>query len=337
MEQTLGHRTHTENIRSAAASAHRAIDLVRVEYRQCRLPLPWTVRASLDAARQLRAQPSPDATLFHTQSVGLFASGATRGRPYVISLDATPRQMDSMGRWYRHRRLPEALERAKDAAYRRTLRGASAIVAWSEWTRESLVRDYRLEARMVDVVHPGAGRDFFSLHRRTNNRIPRFLFVGGDFERKGGEQLLQAFDRLAGKAELILVTTASVPPRPGVSIVSDATPGSAQLLSAFAAADVFCLPTLADCTSVAIEEAMAAGLPVITTSVGSNASTVTDGETGLIIEPGDGRALHEALHCLATDGALRERLGRRAREVACERYDASANASRLIDLLASVA
>ena len=339
LEQTLGHRAHTHNIERAIAGVDACVDVVRVDYRERgRLPLPWTIRASLDARKAMRARPRPDVAFFHTQTVGLFASQAARGARFVVSLDATPHQMDAVGEWYRHRRGPATVEAAKDALYRRMFRGAAAVVAWSDWTADSLVRDYRVAPGKIHVVHPGAAPELFAICRPPSpNPVPRILLVGGDFERKGGDLLLRAFERLGGRAQLTIVSSAAIRPAPNVEVIADATPGCARLLDAYARADIFCLPTRADCTSVAVEEAMAAGLAVITTTVGSNPTTLSHDDSGVLVAPGDEEALFSALAGLVEDGATRLRLGAAARAIARDRYDARENARRLVKLMESVA
>ena len=337
LEQTLGHRAHTRNLEQATCGMDGA-DVVRVEYRERgRLPLPWTVRGSADACRVLRQRPPADITFFHTQSIGLFAGLATRGRKYAISIDATPVQMDAMGKSYSHQRQAAIVEAAKRSLYRRVLQQASLVVAWSAWARESLICDYGVSANHIEVIHPGASPAFFQISRSIPARRPTILFVGGDFERKGGPLLLEAWAALRDRADLVLVTSAQVDSAPGIRVVRDATPGSKALIDAYANADIFCLPTLGDCTSVAVEEAMAAGLPVVTTDVGSNRSTVSDGGSGLIVPPGSLEELGSALTELLDDPTLRRRMGGAARDAAGRDMNAETNAGRLLRLLESVA
>ncbi|MGH2634174.1 MAG: glycosyltransferase family 4 protein, partial [Tepidiformaceae bacterium] len=308
-----------------------------VPYRERgRLHVPWTIRGSLDASNALRRRQPADVTFFPTQSIGLFASHAVGGRKYAISVDATPRQLDSMGMWYGHHRSRDSVEAMKRALYRRVLQRASFVVAWSDWARTSLVDDYGVAGESISVVHPGASAAFFSLARVPSPR-PTILFVGGDFERKGGPLLLEVFARAQDRADLLLVTSAPVEERPGLRVVSDATPGSVQLLAAYASADIFCLPTYGDCTSVAVEEAMAAGLPVVTTGVGSNASTVRDGCSGIIVPTGSAEALNVALSRLIDDPALRTAMGAHGRDLAAKEMDADKNAIRIVSLMRSAA
>ncbi|MGE5597680.1 MAG: glycosyltransferase family 4 protein [Hyphomicrobiales bacterium] len=336
LEQTLGHRAHGQNLEAAAGSRANT-DVVRVEYPdRTRLRVPWALRGSWLARSQLRDRGRRDAILFHTQTISLFAAQASRGAPYVVSLDATPRQVDEMGQWYRHGAGPRPVEAAKARWYREVFAGASALVTWSQWAADSLVREYGCAGKRIEVAHPGASRAFFEIQRVSKSARPRILFVGGDFERKGGHDLLRAFEPLAGRAELVLVTEAQVPERPGVRVVHGVRPGTPEQFRAFAEADIFCLPTYGDCTSVAIGEALAAGLPVVTTSVGSNRETVPEA-AGRIIAPGDAPALTAALDELASDASLRLRAGEAAREHARAHMDAAANARRVLALLEEVA
>jgi glycosyltransferase involved in cell wall biosynthesis len=83
-----------------------------------------------------------------------------------------------------------------------------------------------------------------------------------------------------------------------------------DLLSAM---DILVLPSHTEGFGLALVEAMAAGLPVIATSVGALPEVVTEGENGLLIPPRDAGALAGALERLLSDPALAQRLGANAR------------------------
>ncbi len=86
-----------------------------------------------------------------------------------------------------------------------------------------------------------------------------------------------------------------------------------QLLEEFQRADLFVLPSLFDSFPIAILEAMAAGLPVIATRVGGVPEVVLDGETGLLVEPGDPKRLASAIEMLASDASARRNMGKQGR------------------------
>ncbi|MDH7578547.1 MAG: glycosyltransferase family 4 protein [Bacillota bacterium] len=87
-----------------------------------------------------------------------------------------------------------------------------------------------------------------------------------------------------------------------------------------AACDLVVLPSLREGLSIALLEAMAAGKPIITTTIGSNLEVVQHGVTALLVPSKDPGALAEAITSLLRDPELMQRLGSRAREVYLERY-----------------
>jgi glycosyltransferase involved in cell wall biosynthesis len=167
----------------------------------------------------------------------------------------------------------------------------------------------------------------------------RVLFVGGDFKRKGGPQLVEALGRLPAGAwtlDVVSYRRADGPPIPGARLIRWLPPRSPEHLEVFAAADVPALPTLADTFGWVLVEAMAAGLPVVATRVAAQPDVVTDGATGLLVEPGDVAGLAAALGRLAADRELRLRMGAAARADALKRFDAAADYCRLLGVIKSV-
>jgi glycosyltransferase involved in cell wall biosynthesis len=77
--------------------------------------------------------------------------------------------------------------------------------------------------------------------------------------------------------------------------------------------DVFVLPSFAEGTSKSVIEAMAHGLPIITTNVGGSPDLLPTG-AGILVPPGDSAALANAMQCLASDPALRKQMGQAARD-----------------------
>ncbi|MGI8968682.1 MAG: glycosyltransferase family 4 protein [Chloroflexota bacterium] len=349
MEQTLGHVTHYRNLRATVDSdpSIRAtwfpVPFEPASRIEALPPLVgnWSARASWHAARALREDNASrhfDALFFHTQVSTLLSAGLMRRVPSVISLDATPMNYDAVGQAYGHQRGGRRAEAAKRWMNVRPLRAAAAIITWCDWARQSLVSDYGVEDARVHVIAPGVNLSLWPHSSPSSDGGPmRILFVGGDFERKGGETLLQAFAALNTPCELHLVTKAAIEPRQNVFVYHDVAPNSDLLKQLFATADVFALPTLADCFPVAIQEAMAAGLPVVSTDVGAVGEAVREGMTGLLAPPGDVTQLRLALESLAGDPRLRRAMGARGREVAEREYDSAVNARRILSLMTGLA
>ncbi len=95
-----------------------------------------------------------------------------------------------------------------------------------------------------------------------------------------------------------------------------------EKLAAYAGAQVFLLPSYGEGQPLSILEAMAAGLPVISTPVGSIAEVIEPERNGLLVRPGDVAALAAAMDRLAADPATRTRMARSNREEARRRFDA---------------
>ena len=89
--------------------------------------------------------------------------------------------------------------------------------------------------------------------------------------------------------------------------------GHEELLALYSEADLFVLPARIDDRSSALLEAMAAGLPVLGTTIPATAEVVEDGTTGMLVPPEDADALAAALINLAAEPARRETLGRAGR------------------------
>jgi glycosyltransferase involved in cell wall biosynthesis len=83
---------------------------------------------------------------------------------------------------------------------------------------------------------------------------------------------------------------------------------------------------------VSILEAMALALPVVSTTIGGIPELVADGETGLLVEPGDAAQLRDALARLLADPDLCVRLGRAGASRAAERFDADDVARRMVEI-----
>jgi glycosyltransferase involved in cell wall biosynthesis len=355
LEQTLGHITHTDNLRRLVP---RSDDIdatfVPIEFDvdgwAARIPgyRNWTVRAGLRArraVRKVRAQRPLDAMFVHTQVPAILMPDLVKRIPSVISLDATPRQYDELGDHYGHATGGARIERLKWRANRACFDRAAHIVTWAAWTRQGLIDEYGIAGSKITVVPPGVdvGRWKRIDGRPDDDGGPvRILFVGGDLERKGGLLLLDAFRSLRDdpslpELELHLVTKSAVAADKGLVVHSSMAPNSAELVELFHRSHIFCLPTLGDCLPMVLSEAGATGLPLISTDVGAISEIVRHGETGLLVPTDDIAALRSTLATLACDRDLRRRLGDRAIDVVAKSFDAEHNAMRLAALLREVA
>ena len=100
-----------------------------------------------------------------------------------------------------------------------------------------------------------------------------------------------------------------------------------------AAADIFALPSHFEGLPMSVIEAMLTGLPVVSTTIRGPREQVVNGETGLLVPPMTVQPLAAALQRLASDPALRIRMGRAGRERALALYDEDVVIARTLDLL----
>jgi glycosyltransferase involved in cell wall biosynthesis len=347
LEQSLGHVTHTKNLLTNVAldpevRAHWGLIDFEATGIAGRIPVyrsNWTVRAGVRARREvarMNGQTRLDALFFHTQVPAVLAQSWLRKIPGVVSLDATPLQYDELGAFYKHEQGPAWLENWKWRLNRDCFKSARRLVAWAEWTKLGLVRDYEVPADKITVIPPGV-----NVHewRRPTPRVPhtdpvKILFVGGDLERKGGLVLLEAFRTLRHLGlELHLVTKDLLAPEPGVFVYNNLQANSQPLKDLYHTCDIFALPTFGDCLPMVLSEAGASGMAIISTSVAGIPEIVRNGETGLTVPAGDAGSLTRALRDLATNPALRVTLGGRAMAHVTRHYDAPTNANFLLDLL----
>lgn len=192
---------------------------------------------------------------------------------------------------------------------RRAGRKLAARLAVSEAARRYVARTLPGEY----VVIPN-GIDYDGLSSLAGERRGRrILFVGRPEPRKGLPVLLDAFRRLGGDAELVLVGPSGTY-GPGVRALGRL--GDGELRRQLADADVLCAPSLrGESFGVVLAEAMAAGLPVVASAIPGYVDVVTEGSARLV-PPGDAGALARALRELLDDATVRSRLGEAGRREA---------------------
>lgn len=251
---------------------------------------------------------------------------------------------DRMARAYaRARRAYRAL-RIHDRLL--NLERVARVYVFSHWAREVNIR-WGADPAKIDVVYPGwptppavdrSGREGYT-----------FLFVGTDFERKGGFEVIEAFDRVAARlpeARLVVVSPDPRVPHPDRArhgfvpearrtralerlaaleatgrVVRHALLPQARLYAElYPAADAFVMPSHAEGFGFTNVEALSFGLPVVSSRVGAIPEAVEDGRTGVLVAPGDVDALAAGLERLATDRALSSRLGRAGRDAFLARF-----------------
>jgi glycosyltransferase involved in cell wall biosynthesis len=347
VEYMLGHVTHYQNlqqwvtqdpsicptwmpIEAGKKDLWEQIPIVRTN---------WSLQSSLRARDAIRSA-------LHTQTLALFALPIMQRIPTIISTDATPLNYDGVGEAYEHKVGGNSLiERQKFLWNRNAYHAADGLVTFCDWARDSLVADYGIAADKVSVIPPGIDLAQWNFGNETTADIGgtqhslRLLFVGGDFVRKGGLTLIEAFHQgLAQDCTLDIVTKDVKIERDlagveGVQVHCGLTSNSPLLKELYAKADVFVFPTQADCFPIAVMEAMAAGLPIVATDVGGLSEEVENGVNGSIVPPRDAGAVFAAVRALVEDRSKRQTMAIASRRLAEERFDGRRNYNKILTLM----
>jgi len=217
-------------------------------------------------------------------------------------------------------------------------RRANFLIPFSEWAADILVSGAGVPRERVTAIHVGLDLDLWRFKPRSTAATtakPRLLFVGGEFSRKGGATLLEAFRRqFTSVAELHLVTKDAPANLPdGVHVHSNFQPNDERLAELYRSADIFVLPTTSDLFPWVILEAMASGCPVVATPVGGIVNLVIDGETGLLVPVGDVPRLAAAIQSLIDDPAMRARMGINGRARVEAHFNARTNVARILQIM----
>jgi len=292
-----------------------------------------------------------DLVVFHSYS-GWLAVSTAGHTPTVIAFhgleplyhEALREESEqSGGLSWRYRLLQERL---MPFMLRTACRHATRVTCLNSLEQDYLVRRGWVTPDRVDVVFHGVPAEFF-LSERPTRQARTLLFVGQWLPMKGTGYLRDAFTELAHRhtdVRLICAGTlapadavlAGFPPvvRPRVTVIPRLE--RLALIDLYRDADIMIVPSLYEGFGVALVEAMAARLPIVTTRVGVAADALTDGESALIIPTRHAQAIVREVERLLADAGLRERLGEAAGDVALH-YRESAAVTDLADRLIRVA
>lgn len=216
------------------------------------------------------------------------------------------------------------------ARERSVYRRAAAVFAMSECLRRSFIEDYGLSPDRVVTVPAGPNMRVFPGEQELDEfraDAPTILFVGRQFERKGGPLLLDAFRRVrASIPEARLVIAGCVPafePQPGVTVLgplkADGS-GPGSLTMAYREAHVFCMPSRYEPFGVVFIEAMMHGLPCVGANAWAMPELIDSERSGWLAPPDDAETLARILINALSDLSRLRTLGQHARRRARELF-----------------
>jgi alpha-maltose-1-phosphate synthase len=231
------------------------------------------------------------------------------------------------------RRIDQALRYEEQMAGQMT-----AVFTFSEYLRHSFISDYHVPAERVFNVGGGVNlTEFPSPAPHKDYSEPRILFIGTDFARKGGIQLLQAFRmvreampgaelHIAGPAKLMELP-------PGVvfhgHLSKDDPYQNQELESLFRDSTLFVLPSLYEPFGIAPLEAMLYQLPCLVTDAWALRESVMPGFNGDLVPKGSIDGLATKILSLLADPSRLAKMGRQGRDLVLRQYTWSAVVDRI--------
>jgi len=241
--------------------------------------------------------------------------------------------------------------RLKSPGFRFKLSRARFLIANSRQSAADIASAWEGQAPVpIYTVYNGIDLEEFPF-RQNEPAEPRILYVGRLVEKKGVQDLIEACGLLRGwnvpfHCEII----GSGPLESGVKkLIAESGLNDFFTLSGsmrqskvrerYARAAVLALPCVVaadgdrDVLPNVLKEAMAIGVPIVTTRLAGIEELVVNEESGLLVLPGDAAALAAALRRALTDASLRRRLALEGRKIVEERFDMRANFSQLKQLL----
>lgn len=313
--------------------------------------LGWPMPASLRALMTPGDGPSPELIHAHfgVDAVAAWSWLKQLDLPVVVTLHGY--DIHTHPEWWESGKAGEHLR-----DYPRQLREMAAdprvsFIAVSEAVRQRAITGYGLPAEKIEKVFIGV--DVTAFHPAPippSSRPPHILFVGRQVEKKGLEVLIRAMALVHRRFPEARVKVVGDGPlkernealarelRAPVDFLGAKTSEDVRQLLGHSA--IFCLPSVvsesgdAEGLPISILEAQAAGVPVVTSSVGGRDEGITHGHTGFAFAEHDHEALAQHLCALLGDGELLDTMGREARALAMERFDIRVCGRRLEALYA---
>jgi starch synthase len=325
---------------------------------------PWDLLASANAALQVvstdlsMAAATGAAQLVHSHTwyanLGGHLASMLYGIPHVMtmhSLEALrPWKAEQLGGGYQ---VSTWCERTSAAA-------AAAVVAVSDGMRADILSAYpEISPERVRVIRNGIDTDEYRpdpdtdvLERYGVDRTrPYVIFVGRITRQKGVPVLLRAASGLIPEAQLVLLAGAADTPeqlaevtelvdglrttRSGVFWIPEMLP-KPEVIQLLTHATVFAIPSVYEPLGIVNLEAMACGTAVVGSRTGGIPEVVADGETGLLVPPGEPGPLADALNVVLRDPGRARAMGEAGRKRAVAEFGWPAIAAQTADLYAEL-
>jgi glycosyltransferase involved in cell wall biosynthesis len=290
---------------------------------------PWYLRVcSVFANRRLKRAG-------HVDAVIQMGTGFMVNHPVVVSYeDMTVAQARSLGNEVGL--LTPRQQKLRQAQQSKNYARCAALTFSTEWPAASARTDYGVPSAKVNVI--GIGRNYSPAPTARTWQRPHYLFIGKEWIRKGGPQLLEAFARVRKihpDAQLTLIGEHPQITQDGVTGLGPVGRGTSTQTELFQqvwdSATCLVVPAKSEPAGIVFAEAASAGVPSIGSSVGGARYVI--GEAGFVVEPGNVDQLSQRMLELADPG-LAAKLGELAKANAVD-YSWEAVSTKMLKVLAA--
>ncbi|MFQ5444607.1 MAG: glycosyltransferase family 4 protein [Nitrospinales bacterium] len=221
---------------------------------------------------------------------------------------------------------------------------ADAIIVLSK-TWKNFVQSISANPHIY-ILYNGSSLKKFSGKIPNNGKI-KVLFMGRLGQRKGAFDLLEAFGKaiktvpdlqliLGGDGEVEQIREMVSQKGLKNQVIVPGWISGEEKISTFKSCDIFVLPSFNEGLPGSILEAMAVGVPVISTPVGGIPEAVIENRNGFLINPGDVDSLYKKIVKLGQDKNLREMMGKESHKIIKEKFDIESIVSKLGEIYAEV-
>ncbi len=222
--------------------------------------------------------------------------------PVIYESDATFHAMIDYYPWFTG--LSESAVRNGEALERAALEKAAAVILTADWAKESAIHDYGIAESKITILPSPANWDRIperaSVLRKKKRDACNLLFLGVDWERKGGDTAVAVVEELNHRGTRAILSVCGCTPPKRYSgnrhmklygYLDKNNDHDRQVWERlFTESHFFILPTRAECMGISFSEAAAFGLPVIATDTGGVSTVVKDDRNGFLFQPEDSPA-----------------------------------------------